>query len=133
MCYGHGSHVMSFLSSTEVGQAITLQQTVMMTTSLVLLGWAIALKIKIYYGSDKVNKLTFKPFNAAICALSLRLVSFIVGMFSVAREICSAVECNLSRDEALQSVLQPSFVFVSWAITNFSSWFCYLVFVIMIA
>jgi hypothetical protein len=100
-CYGSGSNLMSYLSSTDIGRALTLQETVIMTTVLILLGWAIFLKIKIFYGSDKVNKLTFKPFNAAIFTLSLRLVSLILGLFMYAREICVTTECNLTEDKAI--------------------------------
>jgi len=60
----------------------------MITTGLVLLAWVIYLKVKIFYGSEKVNKLTFRPFNMAICEIIIRLVGRVAEVFSIERVIC---------------------------------------------
>jgi hypothetical protein len=45
-----------------------------MVASLLLLGWMGFLRLRMFYGPNKVNKLAFKPLNWAAFALGCKFI-----------------------------------------------------------
>lgn len=97
----------------------------MITFVVGLLGWALYLKVTIFYGAKKVNKLTFKPFNSAIIALSFRMLSLVFQVFYDARQECLKT-CSF---ESVGNMLQSSPLFWFLTISMFCSQLFYIVFV----
>jgi hypothetical protein len=49
-----------------------------MAVTLCLLGWMGFLRVKMFYGNYKINKLTFQPFKWAAFALSCKFIGQIL-------------------------------------------------------
>lgn len=46
--------------------------------TICLLGWNAFLRVKMFYGNQKINKLTFRPLNWAAFALSFKFIGQIL-------------------------------------------------------
>jgi hypothetical protein len=66
----------------------------MIAMSCILLLWTLLLKCKIYYGESLMNKLTLKPYDIALAALSTKIVSLSLDVFLEANSLCVQYYCE---------------------------------------
>jgi hypothetical protein len=66
--------------SIQIPQSIEFAQAFCVAIPIVVIGWAVFLKVRITYGKEEVNKLTFRPIYWAI---AFSLVQMLVGLLSI--------------------------------------------------
>jgi uncharacterized membrane protein YdbT with pleckstrin-like domain len=81
---------------------------------LIYLLWALCLKVKIFYSNDKVNKLTFAPFNAIIWCMTFFILQAVFELLLLARKPCVDAGCASKQIQTVLEGIAGACLFAAW-------------------